>query len=67
MSLDLEILTGRTHQIRYHLAKHGLPILGDYLYGDDQPTEPLHLSATKLVFQDVEGKIKTISNKKIES
>jgi tRNA pseudouridine32 synthase/23S rRNA pseudouridine746 synthase len=29
----LEPLTGRPHQLRFHLAEHGCPILGDALYG----------------------------------
>ena len=31
--LDIEIITGRTHQIRVHLSDLGYPVLGDKLYG----------------------------------
>lgn len=30
---QLKPLTGRSHQLRYEMSKHGAPILGDTLYG----------------------------------
>lgn len=35
--LRLRLETGRTHQIRVHLAHIGCPICGDYLYGSELP------------------------------
>jgi RluA family pseudouridine synthase len=42
--------TGRTHQIRVHLAEHGLPILGDDLYGSRETAPRLMLHAAELIF-----------------
>jgi 23S rRNA pseudouridine1911/1915/1917 synthase len=32
----VQLLTGRTHQIRVHFTHHGHPVVGDRLYGDDR-------------------------------
>ncbi len=37
--LALQPLTGRTHQLRVHLAWIGHPILGDHLYGKPESLE----------------------------
>lgn len=33
--LEMELETGRTHQIRVHMAYIGHPLLGDWLYGEE--------------------------------
>lgn len=60
VELFLEIFTGRTHQIRVHLSNHGLPILGDYLYGKEAEV-PVQLTAYQLEFKDPAGELVTIS------
>jgi tRNA pseudouridine32 synthase/23S rRNA pseudouridine746 synthase len=50
--LALEPLTGRTHQLRVHLAAIGHPIVGDPLYGPDPaPAGRLLLHAEHLAFE----------------
>ena len=49
--LELEPLTGRTHQLRVHCAAMGWPILGDRVYGSGkaQGAPPLHLHAWRTI------------------
>lgn len=47
--LQLELETGRTHQIRVHLSYIGCPLLGDSLYGEALSNEIAHALPTKLV------------------
>lgn len=47
--LDVEIETGRKHQIRRHLANLGYPVIGDRLYGSDD-SRNLQLTASSLAF-----------------
>jgi 23S rRNA pseudouridine1911/1915/1917 synthase len=39
--LKVSILTGRTHQIRVHLAFLGCPVTGDRVYGRKKPSLPI--------------------------
>jgi len=59
--LELELGTGRMHQIRRHLAMNGNPILGDDKYGDFALNKKLHknvglkrllLHASRLIIKD---------------
>lgn len=53
--LSLRLETGRTHQIRVHLAASGMPVLGDRLYAPKQLQEgPLQLHAGFLAFRHPE-------------
>ncbi len=46
--LEVELYTGRSHQIRAHLASIGCPIAGDFKYGGGRGTQ--NLCAYKLCF-----------------
>ncbi|OGS98715.1 MAG: RNA pseudouridine synthase [Gallionellales bacterium RIFCSPLOWO2_12_FULL_59_22] len=51
--VELEPVTGRTHQLRVHMAAIGHPILGDALYGENTQSRAgrllLHASALSFV------------------
>jgi 23S rRNA pseudouridine955/2504/2580 synthase len=44
------IKTGRTHQIRVHLASEGFPIAGDDKYGDFEANKALAKQGLKRMF-----------------
>lgn len=50
--LEAELITGRKHQIRVHLASMGTPILGDRKYGIRDKCKELMLIAYYLKFDD---------------
>jgi len=65
--LKIQIKTGRTHQIRAHLAAYGHPIVGDNLYGTHRNklankklgTDRIYLVASQLSFKDLTGNVQT--------
>lgn len=49
-ALDIQLLTGRYHQIRRHLSGIGHPLVGDLRYGGKRNAEGLKLKAYSLSF-----------------
>lgn len=47
--MEANLITGKTHQIRAHIAYYGYPIVGDNKYGKDKE-KTLHLTANYLAF-----------------
>jgi len=50
--IEAKPVTGRTHQIRVHLAESGCPVAGDELYGKIEGNLPLGLRAVRLAYAD---------------
>ncbi|MES2699886.1 MAG: pseudouridine synthase [Pseudomonadota bacterium] len=59
--VELQPLTGRTHQLRVHMAAIGHPIVGDGKYGGPQAfltgtiSRKMHLHARRLIIDDPDG------------
>lgn len=54
---DLQPVTGRSHQLRFDLSRHGFPILGDKLYGSDVDfgVDRIALRSYKIDFSNAPG------------
>ena len=57
--LELNLITGRTHQARVHLAALGHPLLGDRLYGDGAGAGRQMLHAHAITASLPSGQIRT--------
>ena len=67
--LDINLLTGKTHQIRAHLSFHNLPIVGDEKYGDFQINKILQLKSQvlrcyEIKFDKFKNHLKYLNGKK---
>jgi len=68
--LEVKLVTGRTHQIRAHLASVHLPILGDGKYGINKINHKYRvktqlLCCTKITFHFAQGPLKYLDDKSV--
>lgn len=71
--LEVHLITGRTHQIRAHLASQNHPIIGDYKYGNRKTNDLFKekyklqsqlLHAYRLEMPKLDNELKNLSEKK---
>ena len=58
--VEVELFTGRTHQIRLAFAHLGYPLVGDDLYGAKSTGKPFSLRAHKIIFKHMRDGHKVI-------
>ena len=72
--LEINLITGRSHQIRAHLSFLGAPVIGDMKYGDKKLNSFFenkfglnyqYLYAYKLIVRNTTGKLEYLNNKTI--
>ena len=70
--LKVQLITGKTHQIRAHLSSINHPIIGDYKYGKKEINdiykkkygiENQMLHSYQLIFETINGELGNLSNK----
>ncbi len=61
--IEIELITGRTHQIRTHLGSIDHPILGDSKYGDKSLEKNYYLHAYKLTINSISDKLEYLKGK----
>lgn len=73
--VEVELITGRTHQIRAQLATAGYPVVGDRKYGDQKLNEKMlrdhslkaqFLHASRLVFENCLPPLEYMSGKELQ-
>lgn len=66
--IEVELVTGRTHQIRAHLSSIGHPLVGDVKYGGRMNgVKHYLLHSKKLEFRGFEGKLEYLNGKVFET
>lgn len=56
-ALDINLVTGRKHQIRAQISNYGYPIIGDRKYGKNDKSDILHLCCYYVAFDEYEYEI----------
>lgn len=56
-ALDINLVTGRKHQIRAQISNYGYPIVGDRKYGKNDKSDTLYLCCYYVAFDEFEYEI----------